>query len=614
MKRDFPYWEEDNFEVIFDTFFDKRNGYVFVVNPNGARADVQITDEGKGFNIDWDGVWDAAVRTNDRGWFAEMAIPFSTLQFPEKSVHIWGVNFERNIRRKQEQAFWQGWSRDYNFEHVSHAGTMLGLENIEGSEDFELKPYITAGGEFDNNSEKGVIDAGGDANYLLSPTMKLNLTANTDFAQVEDDRARINLSRFSLYYPEKRDFFLEGKHLFEMDMSHGTDLFYTRRIGIHNGGEVPIIGGARLVGKTGNSNIGLLSIQTAAKGDLPTTNYSVARLKQDVLDKSYVGALVTAKNNSDHYNYLYGADGGYYISDLFGDKNLVMQANVAQTQSRDSIGGDNAAWRIMIDYPNDDIDWQVRLQSIGARFDPEMGFLRRRGYNSFDAHFRWMPRPDYIPFLTKFNFEPFRVEYYWTKATGRLESLYLQSRPFGFETAGGDFFEFRIYHNYDLLRQSFEVHEGVFIPSGEHWWTRYGLKLNSFRGRRFSVDCGVYFGGYYSGDINTAFASGRFNISRHINIAANFETNAGDFDDRQITTHEIGGRVEYSYSPKLHTSLYAQWNNSIDMAIINFRLNWIPKPGSDFYLVINQRVGTDNQSLSLENMAILSKFVWRFGF
>ncbi|MFP4529456.1 MAG: DUF5916 domain-containing protein [Candidatus Kapaibacterium sp.] len=614
MKRDFPYWEEDNFEVIFDTFFDKRNGYVFVVNPNGAMADVQITDEGKGFNIDWDGVWDSAVEVNEYGWFVEIAIPFSTLKFPEKSTHVWGVNFERNIRRKQEQLFWQGWSRNYDFEHVSHAGTMLGLENIEGSEDFEFKPYITAGGELGRNSEKGIADIGGDFNYLMSPTMKLSLTANTDFAQVESDRAQINLSRFSLYFPEKRDFFLEGRHLFEMDMSYGTDMFYTRTIGLHKGEAVPIIGGARLVGKTGNSNIGAMSLQTAAKRDLPTTNHTVLRIKQDVLDKSYVGALITSKNSADHYNHGIALDAAYYTAKFLGDKNLVVQWQGGQTHTKDSIGGDNIASRLLISYPNDIFEAELILQTVGERFNPEMGFLRRRNYNSLAGNFSYNPRPDFIPGVVQINIEPADVQYFWDKNTGAPQSIYIISSPLGIETSGGDVVEFEMSRNYDLLDRDFELHEGAAISEGGHWWDRYGIRLTSFRGRRFTVDAGIWGGGYYSGNLTTYYASGMVNINRHLNVAADFETNIGRFGSAEFTTHEIGGRVEYSYSPKLHTSFFGQWNNQDREALLNFRLNWIPSPGSDLYIVVNQRISSTGGAISLLNTTILSKFVWRLGF
>jgi hypothetical protein len=271
MKRDFPYWEDDNFEVIFDTFLDKRNGYVFVVNPNGARADVQITDEGKGFNIDWNGVWNAAVFRDSTGWFVEMEIPFSTLRFADKEEQIWGVNFERNIRRKSEAVFWQGWSRDYDFEHVSHAGTLLGIRNIRPHNTIELLPFVTSGYQYSTNDETFVKKFGGDINYLITPTLKLNLTANTDFAQVESDRLEVNITRFSLYYPEKRGFFLEGKHFFEFNIDSRAQVFYSRRIGINNGREVPIIAGARIMGKEGRNNIGFLSIQTSSIDSIPTS-------------------------------------------------------------------------------------------------------------------------------------------------------------------------------------------------------------------------------------------------------------------------------------------------------------------------------------------------------
>jgi len=303
-----------------------------VINPNGAFAEVLITDEGSGVNEDWNCVWHIKTKITDEGWFAEIAIPFSSLKFSNQSEQIWGINLERNIRRKNEQVLWQGWSRDYSLKKISQAGKLIGLKDIAGKKLYKIKPYITGGFEKETDEKlKYVKRIGGDFNYLVSPTMKLNFTLNTDFSQVESDKVQINLSRFSISYPEKRDFFLEGKDIFEFNVGSNSETFYTRRIGIHERKEVPIIGGARLTGKANKTNIGLLSIQTAQKDTLPTTNYSVIRLKQDVLGQSNIGMIVTAKNSNEHYNYVYGMDANYVTSRIFGDKNLKVGGAISQS-------------------------------------------------------------------------------------------------------------------------------------------------------------------------------------------------------------------------------------------------------------------------------------------
>jgi hypothetical protein len=283
MKRDFEFDLEDNFEVIIDTYNDDRNGFLFVVNPNGARADVQVINNGESENEFWNGVWNAKTTVTDQGWFAEIQIPFSTLKFKtDVSKQRWGINFERNIRRKREQLLWQGWSRDSELELLNRAGTLVGLDSIISKDFIEVKPYAIGGGQFTPGKEEGQLNAGGDINYLITPTLRMNLTFNTDFAQVEADRQQINLTRFPLFFPERREFFLEGQDFFDMGMGNTVIPFYSRRIGLaEDRSTVPIIAGARLLGKVNNSTLGALSMQTASRDSVPSINYTVLSWRQE---------------------------------------------------------------------------------------------------------------------------------------------------------------------------------------------------------------------------------------------------------------------------------------------------------------------------------------------
>ncbi len=268
MKRDFSWGHEDNFELIIDTYNDDRNGFLFAINPNAARADAQVLDNGESFNIYWDGVWNAKTIIKDQGWFAEIEIPFSTLKFSaDADPLVMGINFERNIRRKREQLLWQGWSRDSELELLNYAGTLSGLDNIQSKKFIEIKPYAIAGRQFGTGQKENLLNAGGDINYLITPTLRLNLTFNTDFAQVEADRQQINLTRFPLFFPERREFFLEGQDYFDMGMGRQIIPFYSRRIGLaEDRSTVPIIAGARLLGKVKNATIGAMSLQTSKPG------------------------------------------------------------------------------------------------------------------------------------------------------------------------------------------------------------------------------------------------------------------------------------------------------------------------------------------------------------
>src|SRR5829696_2120486 len=292
MQRDFDYDQDDNFQIAISPFNDKRNGYLFVVNPNGARADLLISGVEEG-NKDWNGVWDCKTSITNEGWFAEVRIPFSTLQFRKDSIQTWGINFERNIRSKNEQVLWQGWTRDCSIFCLANAGTLTGLQNIGYVKRFELKPFALAGWEKrENTATKYPSKLGGDVNINLTPTLKLNLTTNTDFAQVEADRIAVNLTRFNLFYPEKREFFLEGYQNYGFNLGGNNEAFYTRKIGIEKAQPVSIIAGGRLFGKVGRNNVGLLNIQTASSGHIPTTNNSILRYKRDIGSQSYIGGLL----------------------------------------------------------------------------------------------------------------------------------------------------------------------------------------------------------------------------------------------------------------------------------------------------------------------------------
>lgn len=393
MQRDFEYEEDDNFQVALSPFGDKRNGYLFVINPNGARADLLVSGNEEG-NKDWNGVWDAKTFVNDEGWFAEIRIPFNSLQFKNDSIQNWSINFERNIRSENEQVLWQGWSRDCSIFCFVNAGTLTGLRNIAYAKHFELKPYFLTSVQKERGyANDAKLKPGADLNVNLTPTLKLNLTANTDFAQVEADRIAVNLSRFNLYYPEKREFFLEGFQNYQFNLGGSNELFYTRKIGIENFESVPVIAGARLFGKVGHSNIGLLNIQTAAKDSVPSTNNTVLRYKRDIGNQSsYIGAILTSKNNSSISNQVAGVDGAYSTSRFMKNKNLVIGSFITKSFEKNTNNNGSYAWRIFADYPNDLIDNFMAVGSIEQNYNPELGFIDRKNVDIYTWYFRFTPR------------------------------------------------------------------------------------------------------------------------------------------------------------------------------------------------------------------------------
>ncbi len=617
MKRDFSWRSDDNLEVMISPFNDNRNGYLFVTNPNGARADVWVGDEGQDFNKDWNGVWDVAVQRNEQGWFAEMVIPFSTLKFKRDSMQTWGINFERNIRRKKEQLMWQGWSRLYDVEKISQGGKLTGIDNIKQGTKIELKPYVLGGFEFVDGEVKNTGKIGGEVNFDITPTLKLNFTINTDFAQVESDRKQINLSRFSLYYPEKRQFFLEGKNYYDMDLGR-VKLFYSRRIGIDHNTEVPIIGGMRFFGKLDKTNIGVMSIQTRAvdSDSIPTTNYSVIKIKQDVFKQSTMGFIVTQKMSGVHVNRVYGGDFTYSTSEIFNNKNLIVGSTFAVSETHNSNyqenqNHDNLSYNFFLSYPNDLIEYDLSFSGVEKGFNPEMGFTRRSNYQKFYTELQFNPRFKNLPFFRNLVFKPIDVNYYINDQTKKTESIFYEWRPFGFVTKSGEFFEFNVQHIFDEPEEDFELIDSIFIPAGSYWDNRLEFQGSSFSGRKIAADAAVSFGEFYTGRRQEYEIYAHFNFNKHLNIGIDWQRNNLQLPEKSFATDEMGGRIDYAFNPKLQTSIFGQWNNEDDNILLNYRINWIPKIGSFFYFVINQELSTNN-GIKLERTTVVGKLIWRF--
>ncbi len=616
MKRDFDYDTEDNFEIILDTYHDRRNGYLFITNPNGARFDALVQDNGDQFNESWDGVWNVKTRVTDEGWFAEFKIPFSTLKFSTAEEQVWGINFERNIRRKREQVLWQGWSRDSELEQVARAGTLVGIKGISSVRLVELKPYGIAGLEHiagEDNSR--VLNFGGDLNYLITPTLKLNITANTDFAQVESDRLQVNLTRFSLYYPEKREFFLEGRNYFRFSLGHSIQPFYSRRIGLApDRSKIPILGGVRLLGKVGKNTIGGMSIQTAQKDSIPTTNYTVVSWKRDIFEQSSIGLIGVNKLQSGRQNAVYGADFRYATSHFLGDKNFAIGGAFAQSYTSDRSNKTGVAHRIFLDFPNDFIDFSSIWDRVEAGFNPETGYLRRDegNYQMIMMDLRVKPRPRFLPFIQKLVFKPFDFNYYFDDQTHQLQTLWSEFRPLGFTTKSGEFFEGNIQRRAERLTEPFEIHEGIVIPKGEYWFTRYELQFATFEGRPLRGFLFYQWGDYYNGKRTEWFLRSTYQMNKHVSVSADFTQNLIDLPAGSFTVNEFGGRLDFALNPDLFGSLFGQWNNEEKIVLLNFRINWIPTPGTNFYFVIDQGLDTSGKHWKGTNTTILTKLIWRF--
>ncbi len=611
MSRDFESFAEDNFMVILDTHHDMRNGFLFVINPNGARYDALVTDEGNSVNSDWNGVWDVHTSISSLGWFAVIEIPFSTLRFTEGPDQVWGINFERLIRSKREQLHWQGYLRNQGIYKLSHAGLLLGIGNVTRGTSLEIKPYVLGGFQQElppiGDARTTLTKIGFDAKWPVSPTLTLDVTTNTDFAQVESDRAQINLTRFPLYFPEKRDFFLEGSGVFDFNFGASPRPFYSRRIGIANGEQIPILAGGRLVGRAGPYNIGLLDMQTGENGEEPSTNYSVARVKRDILGHSYFGILATNKQSAGRHNRLFGADMDLRFSGVFGDNNLEIGGALAGTETS-AMKGQSLAYRFFVDYPNDLVDHFIGIRSIQADFNPEMGFVNRYG-KQISWALALSPRPGVLG-IRSLELIPVEMEYY-LDVNNVPESANWLWRPLGIHWESGEDFEFNILRNFDRLSQDFEISEGFTIPQGKYHFTRYELQAATSAGRTLSGDLSYSWGDFYTGDRSVWSADVILKTGPHLSISGNLTQNNIRLSEGSFKTLETGGRIRYAFSTLLDATLFGQWNNEDRELNFNFRLHWIPEIGSDVYLVYNHLFDTEVK-VRTARTTILAKFAYRF--
>ena len=613
LQRDFDYSSDDNFQVLISPLNDHRNGYLFVINPNGARADAEIN--GVVPNQDWNGVWDAKTIRTPEGWFAEIVIPFNTLQFKMDTAQTWGINFERDIQSTKEVDLWQGWSRDYDITNLTTTGVLSGIKNIGYSRNFEFKPYGLAGFENDPSTNY-LTKIGGDLNVNLSPTLKLNLTANTDFAQVEADEIPVNLTRFNVLYPEKREFFLEGYNYFQFGLGNSSYLFYTRQIGFEGLTPVSVIGGARLFGKIGNSNIGALSLETGSKDSIPATNNTVIRYKYDVGSQSYIGAIMTSHINNLGANQVVGIDGQYATSTFLKDKNLSFSGQIAESIDNYKIKDNSLTYKAGYTYLNDLITSYASVSSIQQNFNPALGFLYRTNYNAINGSFDYQPRWFTNYGIQKLDFSPTTFSYFVTQSTGKLESWNNETRPIGIAFKDGSWFEFNIYQSYDRVDNAFSLNSSAIIPSGMYHMHNTEFIYSTSTAKRVWGLIGYNWGLYYGGTIQTITASGGINLSKHFNMNADYVYNYIQIPSAKIPVNELDPYINYAFSTRLDISVFTQWNTLNSILQYNFRLHWIPYIGTDLYAVYDMGYNNLNNVdyLRPQSNEGVVKLIWRFVF
>ena len=600
-QRDADLTVDDYVTLLIDSFRDHRGAFLFRTNPNGAMWDAQLT----GFedvNEDWNGIWDVATSRDSAGWSAEFRIPYRTLRF-HRGETAFGFNVQRFIRRKNEEALWRSWGRTEGLLQLLNEGDIVGLGPLRRQHDVDVWPYGLTRADAPQHGLDGAsevpgdlsVKAGLDAKTAVLPTLTADVTINPDFAQVEADREVINLSRFPVFFPEKREFFLESSGLFTFGTPERAQLFFSRRIGLDTAGmPVTILGGARVYGKAGPWAVGAIDARTG-KGE--EANDLILRLRHDLLQRAYVGGILMNRSGP---GLPLGAERAAGLDvDLplvLGGRNLEPSFWIAGTQAP-GIQGTPKAWRVATDYPNDLFDNFISLYSIDDGFAPTLGFVRRTGIWETTGHIDFMPRPQVLG-IRQLDIELASWDIIATRTGSLLDRRDWQTaefewRPLGGDLQNGDHFEINIQRFLDAPREPFELFQDISVPPGRYWWTRGELQYAISPGRRFTLAPLVSFGDFYEGtntevDLDATWRPGGRVILGTSIARSNVHLPQGSFTAVQTTT-----RAEYAATTRTSLMLLLQTNNEEQRVDVNLRFHWIPTIGDDVYVVWNSGYTTD---------------------
>jgi len=624
MRRDGDMSGDDTVSIALDTYGDQRTGYFFQINRTAARVDGLISNA-QSVALDWDGVWDARTTKTDDGWSAEFVIPARSLSFSRRA-RSWRVNFERFVPRDRLTLRWSSPTLDSFFYDLSRTGSLEGARAMEQGHGIEIIPYGTARtSQFFNDPARAYQGAfGGDVSWRITPQLQSVLTINTDFAETEVDARQVNITRFPLFFPEKRAFFLEGANQFEFGLGLGETFipFFSRRIGLFEGSQVPINAGIKLNGRAGNWNLGVLDVQTRAaqlpSGQVPGVNLLAARISYDLTPKLRVGTIVTNGDPSGSgSNALGGVDAVYRTSTFMGNRNFAVGGWSARGAG-DLAPGSPAGWGYKIDYPNDLWDCAHTLDHFGPALDPALGFLPRPGTQRLDFFCAWQPRPSKEGPLGWIRQEFLENEFTRvTNAAGFLESWSYFMAPVNVRMETGDRFEFNWVPSYELLLAPFEIAPGVVIPPGRYRFTRWRLEGQTSPHRALQFGTTTWFGTFFDGDLTQwenylKWTAPKGRLQLELSTVNNFgHLTGGNFVQRLWQLQSA-----YAWNPNLILTSFIQYDSESRNLGSNTRLRWTIKPGNDLFLIWNrgwqQRIGTGSLSLVPDTDLIAVKLRWTF--
>ncbi|MFQ5720658.1 MAG: DUF5916 domain-containing protein [Acidobacteriota bacterium] len=624
-RRDSSLDETDSFRIILDPHRDEQNGWVFGTSPSGLQYDGQVNRSGQGggpggrgsgggFNLNWDGSWEVATQVTGQGWTAEFAIPFRTLRYPSGPIQTWGINLQRNIRRRNEEAFWARLPRQLGLFRLSLAGTLTDLEPPE-QRNFKVTPYVLAersrGGDAGDDTDTAG-EVGVDAKLGLTPSVTLDLTYNTDFAQVEVDEQQVNITRFNLFFPEKRPFFLENAGTFSVGRPGQVELFFSRRIGLDaGGGVVPILGGARVSGKVGHTNLGFLDMETdRVRGVVDRNNFGVVRISHDLRNRTSFGGLFTNRQGADgltapdDFNRVWAVDGRKGIGE-FGDVSGFAARSISPGIEQDAYAF-NASGRY------DSEKWLLSLQytEVGEGFNPEMGFLQRTAFRSPDALIFRRIRPVNHPFGLQ-ELRPHASYRGFWDFDGFQETGFLHLDNH-WEWQNGNEIHTGVNFTLEGLKAPFEIFPGIIIPPGTYRENEVALVGFTNRGAPVGFELRTTIGGFFGGHRITATPSIRARAGEKFNTTLSWEHNDIELPFGNFETNLARLRASYSFDPTRFLQALIQYNDREDVWSSNLRFGWLQTANVGLFVVYNESRGFNGGGPFQTDRSLTVKASWQF--
>lgn len=588
LEEDFESQDNDAFAIMLDTFNDNKSGYAFLFNPAGAIKDMYVNNDGTSINSAWEGIVELKTSIQEHGWEIELAFPLTSLRFnPSEGEQKWGINFLRRIRRKGEDVYWSPIEPYEKLLTVSKAGTLEGLVDIRPGRNLQVKPFLV-GNKINADESSNNSDTGLDVKFSVTPSLTLDLTYNTDFSQVDSDEEKVNLTRFPLFFPEKRDFFLENASLFEFgDISNylyrmkpnkygrSFTMFHSRRIGLEDGSQIPISGGGRLSGKVGNFDLGLLNMISESKGDIPRTDYNVARVKSNFHNKSNFGAIFINRNSlgdlRDHRSM--GLDLNLNIN------KLLIYSYLAKTDNP-GISDNNLAGRVVAAWRNNKWDLAAYYKRVDENFDPTVGFIQRTNvaeiFGTVGRHKRYTSGK-------VLSINPYLFINQFDNLNGYMESRALKA-GLDIQFMNRSMIFAGITQTEEIIKESFDVY-GAEVPIGEYKFNNLSLYFRGDRTKTISLNGNASIGQYFNGTRNSYGVSATIKRGYRFSVNMGLNKNLVTFPGISVNADIYTLKIKYNHSVKLFNTLYFQYNGAEEKLVTNFRMNLIHAPLSDLFLV-----------------------------